>query len=125
MAPPQRASREAHAVVRRSVSELSGRGQPSIRNHDLNRLYASVKVCVGDSLCPGFNHPRYWSDRLPETIGRGGFIIHPRIEGIEEEYGGRVELFGFNDWDTLKLKIDYYLASEDERIRKRNRRTSS
>lgn len=97
-----------------------GRGQPSIRNHDLNRLYASVKVCVGDSLCPGFNHPRYWSDRLPETIGRGGFIIHPRIDGIEQEYGGHVELFDFNDWDALKSKIDYYLANEDERIRKRN-----
>lgn len=97
-----------------------GRGKPAIRNDELNRLYASVKVCVGDSLCPGFKHKRYWSDRLPETIGRGGFILHPRIEGIAEEYGDRVELFDFNDWDGLRAKIDYYLANESERIEKRN-----
>jgi hypothetical protein len=93
-------------------------GHDAIRNHDLNRLYATAKVCVGDSLCPGFKHPRYWSDRLTETIGRGGFLIHPRIEGIEDELqdGKHLALFGFNDWDGLKARIDHYLANEAERL---------
>lgn len=99
-----------------------GRGNPAIRNHELNQLYASVKVVVGDSLCPGFKHPRYWSDRIFETIGRGGFMIHPRIEGIEDELrdGEHVVLFDFNDWDGLKQRIDHYLANEAERLRIRD-----
>lgn len=99
-----------------------GRGNPAIRNHELNQLYASVKVVVGDSLCPGFKHPRYWSDRIFETIGRGGFMIHPRIGGIEDELrdGEHVVLFDFNDWDGLRAKIDYYLANEADRLRIRD-----
>lgn len=97
-------------------------GHEAVRNHDLNQLYATAKVCVGDSLCPGFKHPRYWSDRLTETIGRGGFLIHPRIEGIEDELrdGEHLVLFEFNDWASLRERIDYYLANEAERLRIRN-----
>jgi hypothetical protein len=46
----------------------------------LNDLYASVKVMVGDHCFAG--EPKYWSDRLPETCGRGGFIVYPRTEGM-------------------------------------------
>jgi hypothetical protein len=52
-----------------------------IRGWDLNDLYASVKVVVGDSLA----RPRYWSDRVPETIGRGGMLVASKIDGMEEE----------------------------------------
>ena len=54
------------------------------RNAQLNNLYANSKIAIGDSVCIGFNHERYWSDRVFETIGRGGFIIHPYIKGLEE-----------------------------------------
>lgn len=50
------------------------------REKQLNDLYASVKIMVGDHCFAG--EPRYWSDRLPETCGRGGFIIYPRTEGM-------------------------------------------
>jgi len=49
------------------------------REKVLNDLYASIKVVVGDHIFAG--GPRYWSDRWPETCGRGGFMVYPRTEG--------------------------------------------
>jgi hypothetical protein len=91
--------------------------EPAVRNEDLNDLYASVDVIVGDSLCMNFNHPYYWSDRVYETIGRGGFLIMPYIKGLEEEFvdGETITFFNYNDWAGLKEKIDYYLANPTER----------
>lgn len=60
-----------------------GGDQPEgpIRGQALNDLYASAKVVVGDSLhLPG--HTRYFTDRYFETVGRGGFLIAPYVEGI-------------------------------------------
>jgi hypothetical protein len=51
-----------------------------VREAQLNDVYASAKVVVGDSIFAGA--PRYWSDRLPETTGRGGFLLYPQIEGM-------------------------------------------
>ncbi len=96
-------------------------GEAAVRNHDLNVLYASARVVVGDSLCLGFDHPNYWSDRVPETIGRGGFLIMPEIEGLSDHYVtdnyGKMELmtYTFGDFHELKITIDYYLDFDDER----------
>ena len=94
-------------------------GQPetSIRGHELNQLYASVKVIVGDSLCVGFDHPYYWSDRVYETLGRGGFLIHPYVFGLEEELVDRQHIvyYRFGDFAGLRRLIDYYLVHDDER----------
>ena len=89
----------------------------AIRGDTLNRLYASAKVVVGDSCCIGFNHSRYWSDRVPETLGRGGFLIHPEISGLEREfqYGAHLGTYRFGDWQGLYRTIDYYLDHPDER----------
>jgi hypothetical protein len=103
------------------------------RGEALNDLYAKTKVVVGDTLCINFDYPYYWSDRLYETIGRGGFIIFPQITGIQEEYstldfkvddGGfwdkapdPVELvtYPYDDFKILKQRIDYYIEHDDER----------
>jgi hypothetical protein len=37
-------------------------------------------VVLGDS-APS---PKYWSDRVPCTLGRGGLLAHPDTEGFEE-----------------------------------------
>lgn len=91
--------------------------QETIRNESLNDLYASSKVVVGDSLCLNFDHPYYWSDRVYETMGRGGFIIHPFITGMDEEFedGENIVFYEYNNWTQLKEKIDYYLEHDDER----------
>lgn len=94
----------------------------TVRNAQLNQLYANSKVVVGDSLCLNFSKPFYWSDRAYETMGRGGFLIHPFITGMDEEFkdGENIVFYKYNNWDDLKHKIDYYLDNQwaREKIRK-------
>lgn len=94
-----------------------GDGLGVVRGKELNQLYADTKVVVGDSLNIGFNYPGYWSDRIYETTGRGGFIIHPEIEGLEEEfeYGKEIATYKFGDFDELEKTINYYLENPEER----------
>ena len=97
---------------------LYGReGVKMVRGQELNNLYSSTKVVVGDTLCPDFNYPDYWSDRIYETIGRGGFLIHPYISGLEKEFEDKkhVVFYEYNNLDQLKQLIDYYLEHDEER----------
>lgn len=94
-----------------------GDGLGVMRGSELNRLYGRTKVVIGDTLCPGFNYPHYFSDRLFETIGRGGFLIFPKIKGLENYFDLENELITYNygDFDDLKSKIDYYIENNHER----------
>jgi len=94
-----------------------GHPEETVRNKDLNNLYASTKVVVGDTLCTNFDHEYYWSDRVYETIGRGGFIIHPFIKGMDEEFQDRknIVFYEYKNFDQLKSLIDYYVTNENER----------
>ncbi len=80
-----------------------------IRGLPLNELYSQTKIVVGDSVYS----PHYWSNRVVETLGRGGFLIHREVEGLKEVYPDLVTYDG--TYDDLMKKIDYYLAHEDER----------
>lgn len=82
-----------------------------VRGAALNRLYGRTKVVVGDTLCPGFDYPGYWSDRVYETLGRGGMLIHPRIKGLDQEFsdGKSLVYYDYNDWSGLFDRVDHYL----------------
>lgn len=85
------------------------------RGQNLNDLYASAKVVVGDSLClPG--HSRYWTDRYCETVGRGGFLIAPYVPGIEDHFtdGEHLRFYRYGDTDQIASLVDYYLIHQDE-----------
>lgn len=84
-----------------------------VRGHDLNNLYASASIIVGDSVYS----TRYWSNRIYETLGRGGFFLHNKVEGMEEDYtpGEHFVPYNLYDFDALKTKIDYYLDRPEER----------
>ena len=88
-----------------------------VRGKDLNQLYSELSVVVGDSLCLNFDYPYYWSDRVYETMGRGGFIIHPYIKGMEEHFTDKEHLvfYEYGNFGQLKKLIDYYLEHEEER----------
>jgi hypothetical protein len=92
-----------------------GGRQPGIRGKALQDLYASVKVVVGDSCLSG-GVERYWSDRIPETTGRGGFLIHPAVVGLSDEYPHLVT-YRLDDFADLGEKIDRYLEDDEERRR--------
>lgn len=96
-----------------------GNGDEVVRGQDLNDLYASAKVVVGDSLCPP-GHVSYWSDRPYETVGRGGFLLMPAVPGLEQHFTDREHL-RFYEYGNLKQVsdlVDCYLhdANEDDRI---------
>lgn len=94
-----------------------GDGLGVVRGAPLNKLYADSKIAIGDSLCIDFTYPGYWSDRIYETTGRGGFIIHPEIDGLETQfvYGKEIATYKFGDFEGLQKTIDYYLTHDDER----------
>jgi len=85
-------------------------GLSIVRGHDLNVLYASAKVVVGDSCFAGT--PYYWSDRVTETLGRGGVLVHPRSEGMGDL---PIEAYEKNNLNSLKQSIDYYLSNQSFR----------
>ena len=103
----------------------------TIRGSALNDVYASVKVVVGDTLCLGFDHPNYFSDRLFETTGRGGFLIFPEINGLEDHFNlnkfypemsddfAQQELvtYKYENFGDLRDKINFALERDEDRER--------
>lgn len=79
----------------------------------LNRTLAKAKVVVGDS----YPSPHYWSNRIYEILGRGGFLLHPRTLGLSSEFteGQHYVEYDRNSFRDLKEKIDYYLAKDKQR----------
>jgi hypothetical protein len=92
------------------------RGQ--VRGRDLRQLYATAKVVVGDSCLVGDSRS-YISDRVPETIGRGGLLVHPHVDGVTDGtlYADREHLvtYPLGDFDEMLRVVDYYLEHEAER----------
>lgn len=80
------------------------------RGAELNQIYSAAKIVVGDSCFGG--RPNYVSDRYYEVRGRGGFLLHPRTEGVDNEGVGHYDR---GDLDDLKYKIDYYIKHDDVR----------
>ena len=80
------------------------------RGQVLNDVYASGKVFVGDSCFAGAR--RYWSDRVPETTGRGGFLIHPETEGLRIP---GVVTYAPGNLAELQDKVDWFLEHEETR----------
>ena len=90
----------------------------AMRGHRLNELYASVRVLVGDS-CLLDGQTAYSSDRIPETMGRGGFLLHPWVNGVTDgtlyTNGEHLITWPLGDFDALRTQIEYYLPREEER----------
>lgn len=97
-----------------------GSKHPVVRGDDLNRLYASSKVVVGDSfICDPNYQGKYWSDRVPESLGRGAFLAHPWVYGLDEQFtpGEHLATYRWGDFTDLKRVIDHYLVNDGERER--------
>lgn len=88
-------------------------GPHEIRDEALTRLISESKIVIGDCVFSD----KYWSNRVYETLGRGGFLVHPKIPGIEDEFedGKHLVMFEHGNMKELSEKINYYLNSEKER----------
>ena len=113
----------SHAEARRNIvlalqaryGRLYRGYRSGVRRRDLTDLCASVTVMVGDS-CHAGRVARYWSERIPECLGRAGFMVHPHVEGIESWYedGKHLRLFEAGDIGQLYALVDHYLAHPAE-----------
>ena len=85
-----------------------------VRGLDLNRLLGQIKIVVGDS----YPTPHYWSNRIYEVLGRGGFLLYPETEGLDEEFTAGVHYAPFvrGDWGDLDQRVDRYLTEEGPRL---------
>lgn len=83
------------------------------RGLDLNKALARVKLVVGDS------HPSdgYWSNRIYEITGRGGFLLHPKVVGLDREFADGVHYVSYkrDKHGELAELIGYWLGHDDER----------
>jgi hypothetical protein len=91
----------------------------TVRMEALASVYAADAIFVGDHCFADELRPNYWSDRLPETLGRGGFLIYPRTPGLEEQgYRSGEHLLTYEPGDLQDLDdwIDFARScSPDER----------
>ena len=92
-----------------------GGDMPKIeRNEDLNDFYASAKIIVGDSLCIKKEESNYWSDRVPETTGRGGHLVMPQIQALSDLYDHNLPMYEWGDWKHLEKIISVLLENEHD-----------
>lgn len=79
---------------------------------DLNDLCVSTKVMVS----PQYPQTdKFWSNRVYNTLGRGGFLIHPYCKDILKEFKDGKNIVLYKDFDDMVKKIDYYLENDEER----------
>lgn len=94
------------------------RGEHALRGKALRDLVASVDVFVGDSCILSAEEAeqrgRYVSDRVPELLGRGGFLIHPWAADVTALFPG-LDCWEMGDWDALRWSIDSALADPEMR----------
>lgn len=93
----------------------------AVRGPDLNELYATIPVIIGDSCLAG-KIRGYVSDRCTETTGRGGFLIHPYVPGILNILPDLVT-YPAEDWNALTDRVQHYLNNPV--AREENRRMNS
>jgi len=114
---PHRAELVAHLRRRWGDRFLKvGDGNPTVRGLQLNELYASVPVIVGDS-CFASEGTRYWSDRPYETWGRGGCLVFPRVDALRDELGDYPS-WTVGDFDELDAVVHALL--DDGTLRDRH-----
>lgn len=94
-------------------------GEHAIRGEALRDLYASTTVAVGDSCLVGTGLKKYWSDRVPESVGRGACFLHPVVDGLFEHYEDGTHLYTWEpgDWRSMHRLIDM-LTADPELARK-------
>lgn len=95
--------------------KVHGANGDTVRGHDLNVLYSSAKIVIGDSI-EGEN---YWSDRVPETLGRGGFLMFPQTKGLDTVVKDGVHYVSYSRYDlpSLRKDIDNWLTRDADRAR--------
>lgn len=95
------------------VDELSGKYkgrfmhlESNIHGETLRNLIASALISVApDSPIT----PHYWSNRVYLTLGFGGFLLHPYIKALADQYQDGKEIIYYENRAQLHAHINYYM----------------
>lgn len=85
----------------------------------LAELCQSVKIVVAP-LFPSDDF--YWSSRIYQVLGSGGFLIHPRLEGLKEEFEDGGHYVGYKNGIELRSAIDFFLDNKNSKVREKIRK---
>lgn len=83
-----------------------------VHGRALADVVASAKVVVAP------DHPatdRYWSNRVFNTLGFGGFLLHPRCRELEKMYRDREEIVYYDSRPELHELIENFLGRSESR----------
>lgn len=83
-----------------------------VYRRDLADLIARHKIVVAPD---GPITDLYWSNRVYNVLGFGGFLLHPWCAGLANEYKDGEEIVYYRSRDDLHDKIAYYLDRPNER----------
>lgn len=59
----------------------------------------------------------YWSSRIYQILGAGGFLIHPRLEGLKEEYKEGAHFVAYSNGAELRDAIDFFMDEKNSETR--------
>lgn len=85
-----------------------------VYRRDLADLIASSQIVLAPA---GPVTGRYFSNRVFNVCGFGGFLLHPYSDGLASMYEPGGDLVYYHDRDDMHAKIRLYLESPEERQR--------
>lgn len=86
----------------------------NVQGKEFADLCASVKILIA----PRFPTDEfYWSDRIYKTLATGGFIIYPKLYGMDLVDGKHY--IGYNSWDECIDAVNHFIKPENEKERKK------
>ena len=84
----------------------------SISEKDFADICATSKVLI----CPRFPSDEfYWTDDIYNVLGAGGFMIHPKLYGLDLEDGKHY--IGYSSWEEFIDAINHFVNPENDKER--------
>lgn len=83
----------------------------NVHREELRNLIAASKICLAPD-SPVTDH--YWSNRVYNTLGFAGFLLHPYCSTLAEQYTDGDEIIYYNNRDELHKAINYYYHHQED-----------
>jgi hypothetical protein len=100
-------------IVVRAGGKVLETSEQWIYGEALSKFVQSVKVVVGDNVRNDV--PGYWSTRNYIIPGAGGFLLTPRVPGLDKQFKVGEHLAVYDTVEQLPGELDRWLRDDDER----------
>lgn len=86
---------------------MGGGARSRKHGRELAGIIASTKIVIAPD---GPSTDNYWSNRVYQVLGFGGFLLHPWCKKLTEQYSGRLDLCYYRSREELRYTlIPHYL----------------